>query len=96
MPDETYTDETTGNHSDAKPREPMGAAQEQATDEGGTVRNFARAAAQRLNAGADYVRSHDAKRMMADVRTVVTDNPGLALIVAAAGGFLVGRALSRD
>jgi len=63
---------------------------------GDTVRNFARATADRLSTSADYVRSHDAKRMMADVETFVKSNPGPALAVAAAFGFLLGRALSRD
>ena len=63
---------------------------------GDTVRNFARATADRLSTSADYVRSHDAKRMMADVETFVKSNPGPALVVAAAFGFLLGRALSRD
>lgn len=88
MPDEIPLDEAT-----------TPATREETSDdarEGGTVRSFTRAAAQRLNAGADYVLSHDAKRVMADVRTVVMNNPGLSLIVAAASGFLVGRALSRD
>ena len=115
MPDKTFSDETTSNHSDAEPRERAqrfgslgnvadegGAARAEREDtgddapQGDTVRSFTRAAAQRLTAGADYVRSHDAKRVMADVRSVVTNNPGLALIVAAAGGFVLGRALSRD
>ena len=43
---------------------------------GETVRNFARATADRLSTSADYVRSHDAKRMMADVETFVKSNPG--------------------
>ena len=63
---------------------------------GETVRNVARATADRLSSSADYVRSHDAKRMMADVETFVKSNPGPALAVAAAFGFLLGRALSRD
>ena len=63
---------------------------------GDTVRNFARATANRLNTSADYVRSHDAKRMMADVETFVKSNPGAALVAAAAFGVLLGRALSRD
>ena len=63
---------------------------------GDTVRSFARATANRLSTGADYVRSHDAKRMMADVETFVKGNPGPALVVAAAFGFLFARALSRD
>ena len=63
---------------------------------GETVRNVARATADRLSTGADYVRSHDAKRMMADVESFVKSNPGPALAIAAAFGFLLGRALSRD
>jgi hypothetical protein len=63
---------------------------------GETVRKVARATADRLSTGADYVRSHDAKRMMADGESFVKSNPGPALAVAAAFGFLLGRALSRD
>ena len=63
---------------------------------GETVREVARATADRLSTGADYVRSHDATRMMADVTRFVKSNPGPALAIAAAFGFLLGRALSRD
>jgi ElaB/YqjD/DUF883 family membrane-anchored ribosome-binding protein len=63
---------------------------------GETVRNVARATADRLGSSAEYVRSHDAKRMMADVESFVKSNPGPALAVAAAFGFLLGRAISRD
>jgi ElaB/YqjD/DUF883 family membrane-anchored ribosome-binding protein len=63
---------------------------------GDTVRSFARATADRLNAGADYVREHDARRMMADAERFVKSNPGPALVIAAVFGVLVGRALSRD
>jgi ElaB/YqjD/DUF883 family membrane-anchored ribosome-binding protein len=63
---------------------------------GETVRNVARATADRLGSSAEYVRTHDAKRMMADVESFVKSNPGPALAVAAAFGFLLGRALSRD
>ena len=51
---------------------------------------------QRVKEFADYMRTHDAKRMMADVETVVKNNPGPALLIAAAFGFIVGRALTRD
>ena len=54
------------------------------------------AGGQRVKELADYVRTHDAKRMMADVETVVKNNPGPALLVAAAFGFVLGRALTRD
>ena len=63
---------------------------------GETVRNVARATADRLGSSADYVRTHDAKRMMADVESFVKSNPGPALAIAASFGFLLGRALSRD
>ena len=63
---------------------------------GETVRNVARATADRLGSSAEYVRSHDAKRMVADVESFVKSNPGPALAIAAAFGFLLGRALSRD
>ena len=63
---------------------------------GEAVRNVARATADRLGSSAEYVRTHDAKRMMADVESFVKSNPGPALAVAATFGFLLGRALSRD
>jgi len=63
---------------------------------GETVRNVARATAERLGSSAEYVRTHDAARMMADVESLVKSNPGPALAVAAAFGFLLGRALARD
>jgi ElaB/YqjD/DUF883 family membrane-anchored ribosome-binding protein len=60
------------------------------------VKDFASGAADRLSTTADYVRSHDAKRMMTDLETVVKNNPGPALLVAAVFGFALGRALTRD
>jgi ElaB/YqjD/DUF883 family membrane-anchored ribosome-binding protein len=63
---------------------------------GPKVKEFAHAAADRLSTTADYMRSHDATRMMADVESLLKNNPGLALFVAAAFGFFIGRALSRD
>lgn len=63
---------------------------------GETVRNVARTTADRLGNSAEYVRTHDAKRMMADVESLVKRNPGPALAVAAALGFLLGRAFARD
>jgi ElaB/YqjD/DUF883 family membrane-anchored ribosome-binding protein len=63
---------------------------------GPRVKEFAHATADRLSATADYIRDHDARRMMADVETVVKNNPGPALLIAAAFGFVLGRALTRD
>ena len=63
---------------------------------GETVQNAVRATADRLGSSAEYVRTHDATHMMADVKSFVKGNPGPALAIAASFGFLVGRALSRD
>jgi len=63
---------------------------------GESVRNAARATADRLGNSAEYVRTHDARSMMADIESLVKSRPGPALAVAAAFGFLLGRALSRD
>ena len=63
---------------------------------GQRVKELASAAADRFSSTADYVRTHDARRMMADVETVVKNNPGPALLIAAVFGFALGRTLSRD
>jgi ElaB/YqjD/DUF883 family membrane-anchored ribosome-binding protein len=63
---------------------------------GPKVQRFAEMAAERLSTTADYVRSHDAKRMLADVEGVVKNHPGPSLMIAAAFGFVVARALTRD
>jgi len=63
---------------------------------GQRVKELASAAADRFSSTADYVRTHDTRRMMADVETMVKNNPGPALLIAATFGFVLGRALSRD
>jgi ElaB/YqjD/DUF883 family membrane-anchored ribosome-binding protein len=63
---------------------------------GERLSNLASTAADRLNSTADYVRENDVNRMMADVGTLVRNNPGPALVIAAAFGFLIGRAVMRD
>jgi ElaB/YqjD/DUF883 family membrane-anchored ribosome-binding protein len=63
---------------------------------GEKVTNFAHTAADKLNSTADYVREHDVRRMIGDVETIVKDNPGPSLLIAAALGFLVARAFSRN
>lgn len=63
---------------------------------GEKVANAAQATADAVRVAADYVRDNDAKAMMADVRTLVKNNPGPALLVAAAVGFLMARTFSRD
>ena len=71
-------------------------AKAEALPGGEAVTGFAHAAADRLSTTADYVRDHDVNRMMTDVKTLVTRNPGPSLFVAAAVGFLVGRTITRD
>jgi ElaB/YqjD/DUF883 family membrane-anchored ribosome-binding protein len=63
---------------------------------GESVSGMAHAAADRLSTTANYVREHDVNRMMTDVEGLVTRNPGPSLLVAAAFGFLVGRAMTRE
>jgi len=60
------------------------------------VTSLAHAAADRLSTTADYVREHDVNRMKTDVEALVTRNPGPSLLVAAAFGFLIGRAMTHD
>jgi hypothetical protein len=61
---------------------------------GDTVTDLAQTAADKLTATAGYVRETDVNTMMADVETLVKNNPGPALMAAAVVGFLVGRAFS--
>jgi ElaB/YqjD/DUF883 family membrane-anchored ribosome-binding protein len=63
---------------------------------GESVKGAANAAADALSSTADYVRENDLKGMLADVGKLVKNNPGPALLTAAALGFLVARTFSRD
>jgi ElaB/YqjD/DUF883 family membrane-anchored ribosome-binding protein len=63
---------------------------------GEKVANAAHATANAVGAAADYVRDNDVKTMMADVQQLVRNNPGPALLTAAALGFLIARTFSRD
>ena len=63
---------------------------------GEKVSSLAHSTAEKLSTTADYVREHDVDRMMADVETLVKNNPGRSLLVAAAFGFLVGRAFTHS
>jgi ElaB/YqjD/DUF883 family membrane-anchored ribosome-binding protein len=63
---------------------------------GQKVKEVAQAAADRLSTTADYMRSHDARRMISDVETVVRNNPGPALVIAAVLGFMLGRTVVRN
>jgi ElaB/YqjD/DUF883 family membrane-anchored ribosome-binding protein len=63
---------------------------------GEKVSSMAHVAADKLSSTADYVREHDVNRMMADVQTLVKNNPGPSLLAAAVVGFLVARAFSNN
>jgi len=63
---------------------------------GEKVSGLAHAAADKLDATAEYVREHDMSGITADLERIVRKNPGPALLTAAAIGFLVGRAMSSD
>lgn len=49
-----------------------------------------------LASGAEYVREHDVADMMDDLLDLVRNNPGPALLCAAALGFVLGRAVYRS
>ena len=63
---------------------------------GEKVTSLAHATADKLSSTAGYVRNHDVNGMMADVETLVKNNPGPSLLAAAVVGFLVGRAFSSN
>src|SRR5437763_15998859 len=63
---------------------------------GQKVTELAHTAADKLTSTADYVRRHEVNSMMADLETLVKNNPGPSLLGAVVIGFLVGRTFSRD
>lgn len=60
------------------------------------VANAIHTAADAVETAADHVRGSDIKSVMGDVRRIVKNNPGPALFVAAAFGFLIARTFSRN
>jgi ElaB/YqjD/DUF883 family membrane-anchored ribosome-binding protein len=63
---------------------------------GEKVAKAAHATANAVGVAADYVREKDVKAMLTDVQQLVKNNPGVALLTAAALGFLIARTFSRD
>jgi ElaB/YqjD/DUF883 family membrane-anchored ribosome-binding protein len=57
------------------------------------VPDMAHSTAEKVDAVASYMEGHDTKQMMADMEGIVKRNPGPSLLIAAAFGFLMGRAL---
>jgi hypothetical protein len=65
--------------------------------EGGEkVSHLAHGAADKLQVGADYVRDHDLKAMLASVEKFARSNPGIAMLAAGVVGFLAARAIRND
>jgi ElaB/YqjD/DUF883 family membrane-anchored ribosome-binding protein len=63
---------------------------------GETVKSVAHSAAEKLDSTAGYIREHDVQAMLSDVENMVRRNPGPSLLIAAAIGFLIGRAFRED
>jgi ElaB/YqjD/DUF883 family membrane-anchored ribosome-binding protein len=63
---------------------------------GERVAQAADSAASAVGSAADYVRENDLKSMMTDAQRLVKNNPGAALLTAAALGFLIARLFSRN
>ena len=63
---------------------------------GETVKSVAHSAAEKLESTAGYIREHDVRAMLTDVEDIVKRNPGPSLLIAAAVGFLIGRAFRED
>jgi ElaB/YqjD/DUF883 family membrane-anchored ribosome-binding protein len=63
---------------------------------GETVRGAAHSAAEKLDSTAGYIREHDVRAMTSDLEAIVRRNPGPSLLIAAAIGFLIGRAFRED
>ena len=64
--------------------------------QGDRVAGAAHSAADAMSYGAEYLRDNDVQTMLSDLMEVIRRNPGPSLIGAAALGFMLGRALSRD
>ena len=65
-------------------------------ERGDKVASAAHSAADAVSHGAGYLRDNDVQTMMGDLMEVIRRNPWPSLLGAAALGFLLGRALSRD
>jgi ElaB/YqjD/DUF883 family membrane-anchored ribosome-binding protein len=52
-------------------------------------------AAKKVEDAAHYVHDHSAKDMAEEIERMVRRNPGTALLIAAAVGFLFGRFMTR-
>jgi ElaB/YqjD/DUF883 family membrane-anchored ribosome-binding protein len=60
------------------------------------ISSVVHSAAEGVQSTATYLREHDTRQMMADLEDIVRKRPGQSLLIAAAVGFLVGRAFRND
>lgn len=67
-----------------------------APNTGGKLGSVAHTTAGKLEAGAQYFRTHDSQDLVRGVEDYTRRSPGIALGVAAAVGFLIGMSLQRD
>lgn len=67
-----------------------------APNTGGKIGSIAHSTAGKLEAGAQYMRTHDPQDMVRGIESYTRRQPGVALGVAAAVGFLIGMSLQRD
>ena len=63
---------------------------------GEQVASAAHGAADAVSFSAEYLRDNDVRTMLSGLAEVIRRNPGPSLLGAAALGFMLGRALSRD
>ena len=61
-----------------------------------SISGLAHETGNRIDAGARYMRDHDASQMIDDVSEMVRAHPGKSLLAALAVGLLVGRALRSE
>lgn len=64
--------------------------------EGGKISGVAQTAADKLDATAQYLKTHDSHDLMLGVESWARRNPGAALGGALAVGFFIGMSLNRD
>jgi ElaB/YqjD/DUF883 family membrane-anchored ribosome-binding protein len=68
----------------------------QAHNAPGRVSDFAQTAASKLDDTASYLKDFDTRQVMGQVEDWTRRNPGLAIVTAAAVGFVIGMSLRRD
>ena len=67
-----------------------------APNTGGKLGTIAHSTAGKLEAGAQYMRTHDTQDLVRGIETYTRSKPAVALGCAAAIGFLIGMSLQRD